>query len=500
MAQRFFTPNEQFYDGAGNPMAGGQLFFFASGTSTPQNTFNDSGLTIANPNPVVLDSAGRAGSIFLGSNAYKVVLQDSLGNLIWTFDPVSSPPSSPIFLGSVTTGSANSQVLGSVSPSGYSRAPGNIIEFIAGFTNTTGMTLNVVSTGAVNVKKMSAAGPVNLTGGEVVGGTSTGVVDDGTQYVLISGYAESGFAVLASATTTNIGATGQQYVQITGTTAITAFDIMPAGVERTIEFAGILTLTNNASVILPGGQNITTAAGDVAAFRAEGAGVWRCTNYAAASGRAVFSGQINNRIITSSGTFVTPANTNTGTTYKFTIIGGGGAGGSVNGGGGSEAGGGGGGGGTAILYSGGLAAGASVAVTVGAGGTATAGTGNNGGNSSVVLGGVTVTGAGGAGGPGGGAGSPVPGGSGGTATNGSLNVSGQAGGNGNDISSANVTGGTGGSSTLGGGGGGGVNGGGTGSAGSLYGGGGGGASVISGNGTATAGAGGQGLVLVEWVQ
>src|SRR6266851_303705 len=124
MSQRFTIPIEQFGDSVNAALVGGQLFFYASGTSTPQNTFSDSGLTVANPNPIILDSAGRAGNIFLGTNAYKVVLQDINGNQIWTADPVSNPPGAPVFVGSTTTGSANSQVLAITTPTGFSLAAG----------------------------------------------------------------------------------------------------------------------------------------------------------------------------------------------------------------------------------------------------------------------------------------------------------------------------------------------------------------------------------------
>src|SRR6266851_926625 len=186
MAQRFFTPNEQFYDGQGNPLSGGQLFFYASGTSTPQNTFSDSGLTVANPNPVILDSSGRAGNIFLGANAYKVVLQDSLNNQIWTADPVSNPPSAPVFVGGTSTGSANNQVVAVTTPTGFSLAAGNKLLFIAGFTNTTGMTLNAGSTGATTLSKMGSAGLVSLSGGEVQAGQLQEVDCDGTHLILVS--------------------------------------------------------------------------------------------------------------------------------------------------------------------------------------------------------------------------------------------------------------------------------------------------------------------------
>jgi len=90
MANRFFSPNQQFADATGLPYAGGSLAFYASGTSTPLTTYSDSALTVPNTNPVVLDSAGRAGNIFLQNLAYKVVLSDVNNNPIWTDDPVYS--------------------------------------------------------------------------------------------------------------------------------------------------------------------------------------------------------------------------------------------------------------------------------------------------------------------------------------------------------------------------------------------------------------------------
>lgn len=95
-------------------------------------------------------------------------------------------------------------------------------------------------------------------------------------------------ATIASAATCNIGAANAEYLDVTGTTAITAFDNVAAGVNRQLRFAGILTLTHNAtSLILPTGANITTAAGDVAEFRSLGSGNWRCVWYSRASGVAL---------------------------------------------------------------------------------------------------------------------------------------------------------------------------------------------------------------------
>ena len=92
--QRFVIPN-QFTVDANGPRAGAQLFFYATGTTTYQDTYSDSALTIPNTNPVVADSNGQFGNVFLlGSPAYHVVLEDSSGATIWDMDPVGPQISS----------------------------------------------------------------------------------------------------------------------------------------------------------------------------------------------------------------------------------------------------------------------------------------------------------------------------------------------------------------------------------------------------------------------
>lgn len=99
---------------------------------------------------------------------------------------------------------------------------------------------------------------------------------------------------IASATTTDIGAMTGNYADVTGTTTITGLGTKTAGNIRIVQFDGILTLTHNAtSLILPAGANITTAAGDVAAFVSEGSGNWRCIWYTKADGTAIVAGISN---------------------------------------------------------------------------------------------------------------------------------------------------------------------------------------------------------------
>ena len=84
---------------------------------------------------------------------------------------------------------------------------------------------------------------------------------------------------LASATTTDIGAEKSERVAISGTTTITGFGTKTHR-RRFLRFTGALTLTHNAtSLILPGGADITTVAGDTAIAVSDGSGNWRVIQY-----------------------------------------------------------------------------------------------------------------------------------------------------------------------------------------------------------------------------
>ena len=94
-------------------------------------------------------------------------------------------------------------------------------------------------------------------------------------------------ADIASATALTLGADGN-YFDGTGTAAITSIVTVGVGAIAKIHFDGILTFTHDATgLILPGGADITTAAGDEAEVYEYAAGDWRCTSYTRASGEAL---------------------------------------------------------------------------------------------------------------------------------------------------------------------------------------------------------------------
>ena len=80
-------PKLQFFDANGKPLAGGKLYTYAAGTTTPLATYTDYGGGTANPNPVILDSRGEA-NVWLGTALYKFKLTTSTNVDVWTVDNV----------------------------------------------------------------------------------------------------------------------------------------------------------------------------------------------------------------------------------------------------------------------------------------------------------------------------------------------------------------------------------------------------------------------------
>lgn len=90
-------PKARFFDASGAPLAGGKVFTYEPGTTTPKSTYIDSTGNTANANPIILDSKGEA-NIWL-SGSYKIVLKDASDITQWAVDNVSAAqPQSAILL------------------------------------------------------------------------------------------------------------------------------------------------------------------------------------------------------------------------------------------------------------------------------------------------------------------------------------------------------------------------------------------------------------------
>lgn len=289
-------PKFQEFDLNGDPLAGGKLYTYSAGTTTALATYTDSTGTVANANPVILDSRGEASVWFLFRD-YKLVLKDSNDNTIWTQDNFSG--SSFDITGPLDE--LKGDDIASAATIDLSIASGNFVH-ITGTTSITGITLDVgaertvvfdgiltlthnaaslMLPGGQNI--VTAAGDRAIIRGESIGNVR--VIDYIRASSAIQNQAKG--ADIASAATVSLDAATGDFVHITGTTTITAITLA-SGKEATVVFDGALTLTHNATtLILPGAANITTAAGDRATFRGDGSGNVRCIHYTKASGLAV---------------------------------------------------------------------------------------------------------------------------------------------------------------------------------------------------------------------
>lgn len=89
-------PIQQFFDEDGDPLAGGFLYTYAAGTSTPATTYSDSSGT-AHQNPITLNAGGWIATavgtttgLYLDATSYKFILKNSALVTIWTQDNIGS--------------------------------------------------------------------------------------------------------------------------------------------------------------------------------------------------------------------------------------------------------------------------------------------------------------------------------------------------------------------------------------------------------------------------
>lgn len=111
MSLSFTAGRFQALTAAGVPIVGGQLFSYASGTTTPQATYTDATLGTPNTNPIVLNSRGEA-QVWLGTLPYTFLLKDSLGSTIWSIDGISDPATLVAALSASLAGVSGSSLIG----------------------------------------------------------------------------------------------------------------------------------------------------------------------------------------------------------------------------------------------------------------------------------------------------------------------------------------------------------------------------------------------------
>ena len=134
------------FDSLGNILAGGQLFTYQAGSSTPLATYTTVNGTIANANPVVLGTDGKIPSeLWLQYGySYKFVLQTASSVLVNTYDNISgiitsiptSAPTLPTGVILIWSGSTGSIPSGFVLCDGTNGTPDLRNSFIIGAGNS----------------------------------------------------------------------------------------------------------------------------------------------------------------------------------------------------------------------------------------------------------------------------------------------------------------------------------------------------------------------------
>lgn len=199
-------PESHFVDGAGLACAGCSLYSYAAGTTTPQATYTDSTGTTQNTNPIVLDVSGGA-QIWLGTSAYKLVLEDTTGATLWTVDNVPGGVSFPLPVSRGGTGATTAAAAAAALVSSNPITPSQVndaLSLVGGGADPTGATDSTAAIKAVLATALSTGRTVICDPGTYLINSSLGNID--TSYSFVASGKEC--IIKAGAAMTNMATVG----------------------------------------------------------------------------------------------------------------------------------------------------------------------------------------------------------------------------------------------------------------------------------------------------
>jgi len=228
----FAGAGAQFFDSNGTPLAGGLLYVYTAGTTTPATTWTTSSGAVANTNPIVLNAAGRTPfEIWLNSGVtYKFALYTSTNVLIGTYDNIPAIDDPTAFNNLITVTGTNT-LIGTSVPPYTSYVAGMTLSFIPVNTNSGAVTLDLDGLGAKNIFVGSSTA---LSSGDLVAGRIAQIQYDGTRFQLYQSSIADG-----SITTPKIVNSAVTYAKIQNVTAakVLGRDISGAGVVQELPIA-----------------------------------------------------------------------------------------------------------------------------------------------------------------------------------------------------------------------------------------------------------------------
>lgn len=226
--------HQVFLTNAGAPLVSGKVCLYAAGTTTPQSAYSDEALTVALPNPIRTNTAGRMvnGSgtetnVYWSQSSYKVVVLTagtdatcSTGTTIYSGDHIPAIPSS---------------------------AAATDVDGVAGETITAGQAVYLKSTDGKWYKADSATTTSSSTAG-MVGIAPSNIASGATGSIRLQGRI-TGLSALAAG--------AKYYISTAGTITITpptnARYLAQADSTTSIVVGG-----NPGSIVLPGANGVAS--------------------------------------------------------------------------------------------------------------------------------------------------------------------------------------------------------------------------------------------------
>jgi len=257
--------HQQFLDSNGKPLAGGKLWTYLAGTTTPVNTYANSTGTL-NRNPITVDSGGfTPQGLFLDSSkSYKYVLTNGLGSAQWTMDGISAAGGggtganwdSPPALGDVTPNTVDGTVV-----TAQNRFVGPLTGNVTG--NVSG---SVTGNGAGNVtgNVTGSAGSVPING--LTAATASNAIDNAAnaqtwEWEFTGSVTQFGLSLSESTASTNTNPNTSLLSSITKSgSTVNPFQAIAANTNGVrVTSAGNLVTLGSASFVGPLSGNATSA-------------------------------------------------------------------------------------------------------------------------------------------------------------------------------------------------------------------------------------------------
>jgi len=259
----------QFQDAAGKPIVNGTIHIGTQGADPPANLisiFSDRDLQVSLANPQLTDANGRSVNKIWVPARYSIEVQDS--NNVQQYIELDNGEGTEAGLTTLGNVSGADTITATAAATITAYVDLETYVFKTAQINTGNVTLNIDSIGAKSIKKNSdeQIGAGNFAADQVVI-VVFNATDDIFEWtnqnikILTSTQIWSKGADITSATTLVLGGDGN-YFDVTGNTGPIGTITVPKGVLFMLQFDSTPTLTNSATLDIPGEADIIMTAGD----------------------------------------------------------------------------------------------------------------------------------------------------------------------------------------------------------------------------------------------